>query len=87
MSSNADPAPVQFEPLRPVSRKRLIAALVFGPLLWLILLVCAAWVFRVSYAIEIGIAVTAASFFTAALVLSLLHRGRVRQERPDSSRG
>jgi membrane protein implicated in regulation of membrane protease activity len=75
----AHPA-VHFEPLRPASRKRLIAGLVFGPLLWLVALSVASWVLEYTWAIELGLVVTLAAFLVAIVVLTFLHRGRRRQE-------
>jgi uncharacterized membrane protein (UPF0136 family) len=71
---------VRFEPLRPASRASLIAGVVLGPLLWLLVLAIAAWVFEYSWAIALGLAVTVASFFVSLVVLTLLREGRVRQE-------
>lgn len=70
-----------FRPLRPESRPKLIAAIAFGPVLWLVALLVAAEVVARSNAIEIGLLVTAASFVIAAVVLSLLRLGRRREER------
>jgi hypothetical protein len=58
----------------------LIAGVVLGPLLWLLLLAIVALVFSYSWAIALGLAVTAASFFVSLVVLSVLREGRVRQE-------
>ena len=52
-----------------------------GPLLWLVALAVAAWFFEYTWAIAVGLAVTVASFVVALVVLALLRRGRVRQER------
>jgi Na+/proline symporter len=72
---------VRFEPLRPASRARLIAGLVLGPILWLVALTVAAWLYDESPAIALGFAVTVASFVIALLVLSLLYLARRRQEK------
>jgi len=87
VSENADRPPVRFEPLRPASRGRLILGLVLGPLLWLIALVISALVFHYSWAIQLGLVVTAACFVVALLGLALLHAGRRRQERRYVARG
>ena len=71
----------RFRPLRPASRPKLIAAIVLGPVLWLVALSVAAWLLARTDAIEIGLLVTAASFVIAAVVLSLLRLGRGREER------
>ena len=64
-----------------------IAALVLGPILWLVALIVAAWLFKYSWAIQLGLAVAAASFLLALLVLALLRRGRRRQEMRYADRG
>ena len=48
-----DPHRCDFEPLRPASRGRLIAAFVFGPMLWLAALIVAAWLLDYTGAIEL----------------------------------
>jgi peptidoglycan/LPS O-acetylase OafA/YrhL len=78
---------VRFEPLRPGSRGRLIAAFVLGPVLWLVALIVAAWLFDYSSSIGLGLLVTAASFVVSLLVLALLHAGRRRQEKRYANRG
>jgi hypothetical protein len=70
-----------FRPLRPASRPKLIAAFVLGPILWVIALLVASWLLDRTNAIELGLLVTAASFVAAAVVLSLLRLGRLREER------
>ena len=70
-----------FRPLRPESRPKLIAAVVFGPILWVAALLFASWLLDRSNAIELGLLITAASFVFAAVVLSLLRLGRRREER------
>jgi hypothetical protein len=70
-----------FVPMRPASGPKLIAALVFGPILWLAALVVASWMLDRADAIELGLLVTAAAFLFAAVVLSLLRLGRRREER------
>jgi hypothetical protein len=71
----------RFRPLRPASRPKLIAALVLGPILWLVALLVASWLLDHTDAIELGLLVTAVSFVFAAVVLSLLRLGRQREER------
>ena len=70
-----------FRPLRPASGPKLIAALVLGPILWLVVLLVASWLLDRTNAIELGLLITAASFAFAAVVLSLLRLGRRREER------
>jgi hypothetical protein len=67
--------------MRPASGPKLIAALVFGPILWLAALVVASWMLDRTDAIELGLLVAAAAFLFAAVVLSLLRLGRRREER------
>jgi hypothetical protein len=70
-----------FRPLRPASGPKLVAALVLGPLLWVIALALASVLLDRTNAIELGLLVTAAAFVFAAVVLSLLRFGRRREER------
>jgi hypothetical protein len=75
-----------FRPLRPASRPKLIAALVLGPILWLVALLVASWLLGHTNAIELGLLVTAAAFLFAAVMLSLLRLGRLREERRYANR-
>ena len=59
----------------------MIAGVVIGPLLWLVVLALAAWVFEYSWAIALGLLVVVVSFIVALIVLSLLRAWRVRQEK------
>jgi hypothetical protein len=70
-----------FRPLRPASGPKLIAAIVLGPMLWVVALLVASWLLDRTNAIELGLLVTAASCIFAAVVLSLLLLGRRREER------
>ena len=70
-----------FRPLRPASRPKRIAALVLGPILWVVALVVASWLLDRTNAIELGLLISAATFVFAAVVLSLLRLGRRREER------
>ena len=70
-----------FRPMRPASGPKLIAAFVFGPILWVVALSVASWLLDRTNAIELGLLVTAASCVFAAVVLSLLRLGRLREER------
>ncbi|MGH3024526.1 MAG: hypothetical protein ACRDNI_12785 [Gaiellaceae bacterium] len=80
MSSDTEPS-ARFEPLRPASGWRLIAAFILGPLLWLVALAVAAWLIAESRAIEVGLLLTVASFLLSLIVLAVLRTGRRRQER------
>ncbi len=81
MHKEAVPSSVRFEPLYPASRASLIVGVVLGPLLWLVAIAIAAWFFEYTWAIALGLLVTVASFFLALVVLALLRRARLRQER------
>ena len=81
MSSQSDPREVQFEPLHPASRKRLIAAFIVGPILWLVSLIVGAFVLKHTRAIGIGVAVAVGSCLIAMVVLNVLLSARRRQER------
>ena len=71
----------RFRPLRPASRTGLIAAFIFGPVLWAVALAYVARVIEYTDAIGIGLLVALASFVISAIVLSLLRLGRIREER------
>ena len=71
----------RFEPLRPASRGRLVAAMVLGPILWLAALVLVAVTVHRTSAIALGLAVTAGAFVISLLVLSWVYVARRRQER------
>ena len=77
MSDGFDAA---LRPLRPASGPKLIAALVLGPILWLVALMVASWLLDRTDAIELGLLLAAASFVFAAVVL-VLRLGRRREER------
>jgi peptidoglycan/LPS O-acetylase OafA/YrhL len=82
-----DATSLRFEPLRPASRARLIAGAIVGPLLWLAVLIVAAWAFEYSWAIGFGLLVTVVSFAVALIVLAVLHSARRRAERRYVARG
>ncbi len=87
MTSDPESSVVQFEPLRPASRKRLLMGIVVGPLLWVVGLAVAAWVLHDSAAIEIGLLIALISAVVSAVVLVLLRHARVRQEKRYAARG
>jgi zinc transporter ZupT len=80
VSSEPQPSSVRFEPLRPASRRALIAAFVFGPLAWLAVLVLAAMVLHYTGAIAFALAIAATSFVVSIVVLLLIHAARRREE-------
>jgi hypothetical protein len=69
-----------FEPLHPAPRRRLIAAFVAGPVLWLVAIVVALLVIDRSDAVELGLLITLASFVVATSGLLALYALRRRQE-------
>jgi hypothetical protein len=71
---------MQFEPLRPASRTKVITAFTLGPLTWLAALVTAAVLLDRTQAIEIGLLIGAGSFLLALLMLGAFHAGRRRRE-------
>lgn len=75
--SSEDP----FRPLRPVSRARLILAIILGPVLWAVALAYIAVIVKYTDAIALGLIVAGASFVISAIVLILIRQGRVREER------
>jgi ABC-type transport system involved in multi-copper enzyme maturation permease subunit len=87
VSGETERPTVRFEPLRPATRGRLVAAFIIGPLSWLVALIVVAWVLEYTSAIALGLLVTAASFLASLLVLALVHAARRRQERRYAERG
>ena len=87
MRSDTEPPSVHFQPLRPASRRRLVVGIVLGPLLWLVALAVAAYLFAYSWAIQVGLLVAAASFIVSLIVLALLREGRRREENRYVARG
>jgi hypothetical protein len=71
---------VEFEPLRPASRGRLILGLILGPVLWLVALIVAGTILRYTRAIEIGLLVTLVSFLLSLVVLLAIRSRRLRLE-------
>ena len=67
--------------MRPASSPQRIVALVFGSILWVVLLATASWLLDHTSAIEIGLLISTATFVFAAVVLTLLRLGRRREER------
>ncbi len=67
--------------MRPASGPKLIAALVLGPILWVVAFLLASWLLDRTDTIELGLLIAAASFVFAAVVLSVLRLGRSREER------
>ena len=87
MNEDSESSIVRFEPLHPASRKRLLAGIVLGPLLWLVALITVAWVLHISFAIELGLLIALISAVVSTIVLVLLRQARVRQEKRYAARG
>jgi hypothetical protein len=82
MSEDADHgASERFRPLRPASKPKLILALVLGPLLWFAAFVVVAIVVVQTYAVELGMLITAGAFAVSFVTLILLRWTREREER------
>ena len=71
----------RFQPLRPVSARRMLAAFLVAPLLWVAALASVSWLVDRSDAIELGLLIAAASFLLGLAALSLLRAARRREER------
>jgi hypothetical protein len=71
----------RFRPLRPASGRKRIVVLVLGPIMWVVALMVSSWLLDRSNAIEFGLLIAAGSCVFAAVVLSLLRLGRLREER------
>jgi hypothetical protein len=80
MLDDAHPEAERFRPLRPASRRRLIAAAILGPLMWVVALVVGAWVADRGDAIALALLIAAASFAVALIVLAALYAARRREE-------
>lgn len=87
MSNESESSVVRFEPLRPASRKRLVAGVVVGPLLWLVALITVAWVLHFTSAIELGLLIALVSAVVSTILLALLRQDRVRSESRYAARG
>jgi hypothetical protein len=81
-----EPPPSAFQPLRPASKGRLLAAAIAGSLMWVVALVVAALVLDRSAAIQIGVIVTFASFLVSTFLLVMLRAARRRRERRHAAR-
>jgi hypothetical protein len=68
-----------FTPVQPVTRRRMIVRVVFGPLLWLAALVVAAFVLNRTHAIEIGFAIALVCMAVSLIGLSLIRAARDRE--------
>ena len=87
MSTDSDSLIVQFEPLRPASRRRMVLAIVIGPLLWIVAFVTVGLVLHFSSAIELGLLIALLSAVLSLILLAGLRLDRVRQEKRYAARG
>jgi hypothetical protein len=75
----SEPAP-RFTPLTVAARPRRIAVAMIGPLLWLAGFAMVAIVADETDAIAVGLAIAAASFLVAIVVLLPMRHRRIREE-------
>ena len=87
MSTDPDSPIVRFEPLRPASRRRMVLAIVIGPLLWIVAFVTVGLVLHFSSAIEFGLLIALLSAVLSLILLAGLRLDRVRQEKRYAARG
>lgn len=71
----------RFQPLRLASRTRVVVAWILGPLMWTAAFASVAWLVDRSDAIEVGLAIAAASVLGGVIVLTLFRAARVREEK------
>ena len=77
----------RFRPTSTASGVRLIAAIVFGPLLWVVGLVIVAVVVHKFDAVELGVLIVFGSILLAVPILMLGRVARRREERRYAARG
>jgi multisubunit Na+/H+ antiporter MnhG subunit len=87
MGQQATSADDRFRPMRTASGLRLVAAIVFGPFLWLVGLVIVAVVVNKFDAIELGLLIALGSILVTAPILVVVRLGRRREERRYPARG
>jgi membrane-associated phospholipid phosphatase len=87
LSTDPDSPIVRFEPLRPASRRRMVLAIVIGPLLWIVAFVTVGLVLHFSSAIELGLLIVLLSAVLSLILLAALRLDRVRQEKRYAARG
>jgi hypothetical protein len=71
----------EFRPMRPASLPRLILAAILGPLVWIVCILLAVLLVQPKAEILFGALIAAVAFLLAAIVLLLVRRGRIREER------
>ncbi len=87
MGQNAPQVDDRFRPMRTASGPRLIAAIVLGPLLWVVGLAIVALLVHRSDAIELGVLIAVGSILVAVPILLVARLGRRREERRYAARG
>ncbi len=87
MGQNAAQVDDRFRPMRTASGLRLVAAIVLGPLLWVVGLVIIAVLVHKSDAIELGVLIAVGSILVAVPILIVVRLGRRREERRYAGRG
>ena len=87
MGQNATQVDDRFRPMRTASGLRLIAAIVFGPLLWVVGLVIVAVVVHKFDAVELGLLIALGSILVAVPILIVVRLARRREERRYAARG
>ena len=84
MAASEDRAPPSpsstFEPLRPAPPGMRAFIFTAGPLLWVASLIAVAFVLDNQAAVEIALAIVAASFLVATLLLLFMRARRLREE-------
>jgi hypothetical protein len=73
--------PARFEPLRPASRGKRRLALLIGPAAWAVAVAVLAFVIDRRDAVELALALLAASFAVGLVSSSWMRRARLREER------
>jgi membrane protein DedA with SNARE-associated domain len=77
--------PRRFSPRRRASRSTAVLVYIFGPLLWVAVLIVAGYLVHAQNAIEIGLLVAAAAFVVAIVLLLPQRMLRIRRERENAS--
>ena len=78
---------VEFEPLRPASRGRLILGLILGPVLWLGAIILVGEVLHYTDAIGLGLLLAGVSFLVSMVLLVSIRSIRIRSERRHAAGG
>jgi hypothetical protein len=81
MSNEAGRSRVRFQALKPAPRRRVIAAFIVGPVMWVVALVLLALTVEQTDAIALGLLAALASFVVALVLLAVVRAARVRNEK------